>query len=312
MGKVNLDALIPREDFEVKDVPDNTGGRNIPAISINELKEGSFFFSYIRKPDFQRETSEWDAEKICGLIDSFVAGDLIPAIILWKNSGTYTFVIDGAHRLSALAAWVNDDYGDGKISRNFFGSTPEEQIAIAGKTRTLVNKTVGSYADFQLATTRPDKVRVDIVTRARNLGVLAVQLQWVYGDAQKAENSFFKINQEASPIDDTEFSLLKARKQPNGLYARAIIRSGKGHKYWSKFETAKQSMIESLAQSVNDVLFAPPYKTPLKTLDLPIAGKKNSSRASALILDFVNMVNKVGKDTQLPPDQDGEKTIEFL
>jgi len=45
---------------------------------------------------------------------------LIPAIILW-NSGRYIFTIDGAHRLSALIAWVLDDYGDGIISQTFFG-----------------------------------------------------------------------------------------------------------------------------------------------------------------------------------------------
>ena len=31
------------------------------------------------------------------------------------------FVIDGAHRLSALMAWVNDDYGNGILSKSFFG-----------------------------------------------------------------------------------------------------------------------------------------------------------------------------------------------
>jgi hypothetical protein len=33
---------------------------------------------------------------------------LIPAIILWRSTGGYLFVIDGSHRLSALSAWVND------------------------------------------------------------------------------------------------------------------------------------------------------------------------------------------------------------
>jgi hypothetical protein len=28
----------------------------------------------------------------------------------------YIFVIDGGHRLSALRAWMEDDYGDGTIS----------------------------------------------------------------------------------------------------------------------------------------------------------------------------------------------------
>lgn len=74
-----------------------------------------------RKPDFQRETNEWDAERVCTLVECFVNGDLIPSIILWNTPKSYTFVIDGSHRLSALAAWINDDYGDGNISKTFFG-----------------------------------------------------------------------------------------------------------------------------------------------------------------------------------------------
>ena len=43
------------------------------------------------------------------LIESFLDGELIPAVILWQ-SATHIFVIDGGHRLSALLAWAHDDY----------------------------------------------------------------------------------------------------------------------------------------------------------------------------------------------------------
>ncbi len=82
--RVNLDALIPREDFEVLDIV-TSGGRQTDALTINNLSKNDFFFSAIRKPDFQRETSEWDPEKICDFIISFIEGDLIPAIILWRS-----------------------------------------------------------------------------------------------------------------------------------------------------------------------------------------------------------------------------------
>lgn len=62
------------------------------------------------------------------LVKSFIEGELIPAIILWRSSGNYIFVIDGSHRLSALASWINDDYGDGPISMEYYGGEiPEEQ-----------------------------------------------------------------------------------------------------------------------------------------------------------------------------------------
>lgn len=103
---VNLDALIPREDFAI------SGGRDWAKpdrIQISELRPSGFFYSQLRKPDFQRETANWSPEKIEDFIKTFLEGDLIPAIILW-SAGETIFVIDGAHRLSALIAWVHDDY----------------------------------------------------------------------------------------------------------------------------------------------------------------------------------------------------------
>ena len=67
MSKVNLDALIPREDFEIEEV--TQAGTKKNTISIEDLKSDSFFFLNLRKPDFQRETNEWDGRKICQLLE---------------------------------------------------------------------------------------------------------------------------------------------------------------------------------------------------------------------------------------------------
>jgi hypothetical protein len=47
---VNLDALIPREDFAVTDPSKST---SVDRISIAHL-DGQYFASDLRKPDFQR------------------------------------------------------------------------------------------------------------------------------------------------------------------------------------------------------------------------------------------------------------------
>jgi hypothetical protein len=313
MAKINLDALIQREDFEVQDTINP--GKKKETISIEDLKPDSFFFSNIRKPDFQRETNEWDGRKIADFIESFLDGDLIPALILWRSPSGYVFVIDGSHRLSSLAAWINDDFGDGKISKMFYdGIIPEDQIQLAEETKRLIRKRIGSYDDFKLALTNPEKVHNNIIQRAKNLSALAIQLQWVEGDANKAESSFFKINQQAAPINKTELVLLESRKKPNCIAARAIIRSGKGHKYWSGFTSQNQLRVQELAKEVNAILFAPPLQTPIKTLDIPIGGKIYSAQTLPLILDFVNIVNNVSptfKDTLLD-DISGEETIKYL
>lgn len=139
-----------------------------------------------------------------------------------------------------MAAWVNNDYGDGSISRQFNGTIPQDQQRVTGETRTMIRRRIGDFEDYELAASNPSKYSQKIVERSRNLAALAIQLQWVEGDATKAETSYFKINQEAAPINKTELVLLRARKKPNALAARAIIRSGTGHKYWSKFAASKQ------------------------------------------------------------------------
>lgn len=309
---VSLDALIPREAFEIKDQYERNMGRSILTIGIRDLEQSSFFYPFLRKPDFQRETNEWDAAKICEFIESFLDGDLIPAVILWRGSSHY-FVVDGSHRLSSLLAWINDDYGDGKISKQFYdGNITDEQKEAAKETRKLIKEKIGAYKDYQSLTSQAGQVNPKMLERTRNLGASAISLQWVEGDARKAEESFFKINQKAAPISETEMRLLQARKTPNGVAARAIVRSGNGHKYWSDFSEDKQDEIEAVAQEIHQLIFQPKLSNPIKTLDVPIVGNLSSSDKLELILEFINIVNNISTDNQLGEDLTGEKTIELL
>lgn len=74
---VNLDALIPREDFAAPTTPHK--GTPIGTIGMGMLRE-EFFAQSFRKPDFQRETSNWTPQKIVDLIAAFLDGDLIPRL----------------------------------------------------------------------------------------------------------------------------------------------------------------------------------------------------------------------------------------
>ena len=198
--------------------------------------------------------------------------DLIPSVILWQ-AGQYTFVIDGAHRLSALIAWANDDYGDGFISQAFFGhEIDDEQIKKADQTRRYVNGLVGSYAEYQKAVKNPEESNPELLKQANRLARLSLQLQWVKGNLAKAEDSFFTINQKATPISETEISLLKSRKKPHAMASRAILRAGAGHKYWNCFDEIIQKEIEKLAKEINSSLFSPKLETPIKTLDFASCG----------------------------------------
>lgn len=313
---VNLDALIVRADFAAD--TDRTGGNPRADISITDLDRG-FFSSDLRKPDFQRETTQWSPQKIADLLRAFINGDLIPAVILWQR-GQEIFVIDGAHRLSALIAWLRDDYGDRASSTHFFGSQiPPEQLAIAERTRRLVNKEIGPYSRFKgLADVRDVSDADRRVMSA--LGRNSLVVQWVPAkDAASAEASFFKINQAAQPIDPTERRILQSRNAANAIAARCVVRGGKGHKYWSKFPELKSAEIEALGAEIYDALFKPPLTDPVTTLDLPVAGRGYNQLPFAF--DLTNLCNGVPLperadskrvDDPLNFDSDGSQTIEFL
>jgi Protein of unknown function DUF262 len=306
-ASVNLDALIPREDFLVE-----TTGSESPekhTIQISELEKDAFFFGALRKPDFQRETGEWEPKRVMGLISTFIRNDLIPAVILWKNR-ELLFVIDGSHRLSALIAWVQNDYGDGERSQKFFNHMiPDEQAKAADKTREMIEKEFGSYADHKAAIADPSKYGPDVVARARQFGSLSLALQWVRGDATTAEASFVRINQQAAMITPQELELIKSRKKPNAIAARAIIRKGTGHKYWSLFAPKAQQEIEEIATDIHGLIFEPALKSPIKSLDMPAGGSVYSSPALRMIFDFITLsVDTVSSKD----DPTGEKTVEYL
>lgn len=267
---VNLDAMILREDFATSH-GEAQSFEKTEKITLRELAPDGFIGRLLRKPDFQRETNHWTPEQVVSLLKCFVNGDLIPSVILWK-SDRHFFVIDGGHRLSVLKAWVADDYGDGPISQPFFGyEISAEQKRVAKRVRDMVEREIGTWQHFQLKMGSSDlsPAQEKIVN---TIAVRGLQIQWVEGDAEKAETSFFNINTQGTPLDDIEELLLKGRKKAISIAARAIIRAGKGHKYWSYFNKDISEKIEASAEKIHSILFDPELQRPIKTLDLPLGG----------------------------------------
>jgi hypothetical protein len=312
---VNLDALIKREDFAASDA-ESSSFENVSTISLRDFTTGGLIGPSLRKPDFQRETNHWSPEQVVSLLECFVNGDLIPSVILWQ-SPTYLFVIDGGHRLSVLKAWIDDDYGDGPTSQTFFGyHISAEQKKNATKVRALVNKKIGSWQHFT-AKVQDENLDPNERKKINALVTRGLPIQWVKGDADKAESSFFKINTKGTPLDSIEELLLKSRKKPISIAARAIIRAGKGHRYWSSFEKPKADHIEELSGRLHSILFDPEIKSPIKTLDLPLGGPKGVRTALQTLIDIALIAtrNQQGSpknvfDTE--DDEDGTATISVL
>ena len=307
---VNLDALIPREDFAAQSGP--ARGTPTGTISIASLADDSFLVESLRKPDFQRETSNWTPQKIVELIAAFLDGDLIPAIILWR-SGQYVFVIDGAHRLSAVLAWIYNDYGAGSRSRAFFDNqVPEEQLKLAEQTRKLVEKEVGTYESYRDARRTMAYAEGRLKERLGGLAANSFIAQWVPAvDAEGAEKSFFKINQSPTPVDPIEKRILKARRTAAAIATRAITHGGVGHKYWGDFSAATQQEVERLGGEIYNALYLPPMGgLPLKSSDVPVGGRGYNSLP--FVFDFVNLVNGIGSKDEADADGDGSATVEYM
>lgn len=114
------------------------------------------------------------------------------------------FVVDGGHRLSVLKAWVEDDYWDGPISYAFFGKDiPKSQKKVADKARKLINEKIGSFKHVQSKLAHPD-LESEEKKKLNAVISRALSIQWVSGDAEKAESSFFKINTEGTPIKNKQ------------------------------------------------------------------------------------------------------------
>ena len=96
-----------------------------------------------------------------------------------------------------MGAWINDDYGDNNISLDYYEKIYTSRAKrIAEYTRTLVNERIGSFKDYQKARRNPDGVPQYILDNVKNLGAIALQIQWVEGDSATSR----KIISKNKPI----------------------------------------------------------------------------------------------------------------
>ena len=129
-------------------------------------------------------------------------------------------------------------------------------------------------------------------------------------------NSFFAINSQGTPLDETETLLIRNRRKPVAIAARAIVRAGTGHPYWSSFNQKNQKEVVERAAELYQIIFEPEITTPLKTLDLPLGGSSSPVDALAVLLDFLTVANSKHVD-QIDPeaysdDDSGDETVRVL
>jgi Protein of unknown function DUF262 len=308
MSKVNLDALIPKADFIAEGTSDKKNSK-LDAIYLFHLAKNNDFSIYhlLKKPDFQRETNEWDTKRIADLVDCFINGGFIPSIILWENQETgLIYVIDGAHRLSALISYINNDYGYGSISHEFnrYAGIADSDKDLAKQTEDYINKTIGSYQDVISS----GGAKADGLKRGH------FDVQIITGNVKIAEESFFKINAQGVVLTPTEKALCKAREYPSCIATRVIMKGMSSHQYTKNFHADNQKNVTDVGVEVNTLLFTPPYNEEAKSTILhhPLGGSPTNGMPMVFeLMKLINVKYKNGK-TEEKDVMNGSETFDYL
>lgn len=302
--EVYLDHLIPRENLRykrAKNTDDLEAQNEPPLLRISDLV-GDHLSSrrrILRKPDFQRPTWAWVPADCVSLLDSVVKGQVIPSIIMWSSDDSgFDFILDGAHRISVVMAWLLNDWGDRLPSDSYGDDQKEADIkSIAREVREIVNIKIGSFESYKAANDEfdkivdegndiPRKVMEPIIFekaqfyRRLQKGV-GFHILWVGGDYESAEKSFLKINKSGKQLDEWETKLIENR---NSSFARAVMSIPNVdvvEHYWpqpqvdeipdeAKILQGKVTEIVSGIRGINSKLFAPPKPTMFTKLGWPL------------------------------------------
>lgn len=294
-NKVHLDHLIQRLSIryfenELPEISAPLAKRmHDPFIRFNDIK--SEWFLRLKKPDFQRETNAWSPIQCRDFIESVFLGRIIPSIILWKSEENgITYILDGAHRLSIIKAWMTDDYGD-KADEYYERRDKSHIHKIAEETRISINSRIGSFQEFRTSYDKLQKLIKEGEAPKKKMkereflqanfysdvigSNSSLYAQYETGNYESAEQSFLRINRQGQALDPWEATLIEYRK---GSYSRSIMHianGGESGHYWpnQNLNEEDQKKVDTFSKFSNDIyikLFVPPFAIPIQELTVPI------------------------------------------
>lgn len=319
--KVHLDHIIPRESLRWVDVkkdqePYQHFKRNpMTKLLFKDLADrGEILpiFPLLRKPDFQRETSAWNPDDCVRLLESIVKGLIIPSLIVWKSpDNSFLYILDSAHRISVMRAWVIDDWGD-KATEDYYERHEyfDEIRQAAQVVRARINAQIGSYDDFTTAgknyftASKEGSPRDRLSKKEYERGVFYTEMlqeagfhiQEVSGDYEVAEASFLRINKSGQPLDDWETTLIENR---NSSFARAVmsVANGGAGRYWPESTQddaldSKSGIITKISGELHRRIFVPPLKTPIHDANVPFIATSKFFPKHAYLLELFPVIMK--------------------
>lgn len=321
--KVYLDHLISRQSIRYvqrdsshqirEQYPRQRRRSPDPYLRYSDI--GGDWFSRIRKPDFQRETSAWSAIQCVEFLESVIRGRIIPSLILWQSEENGSiYVLDGAHRLSVIRAWMVDDWGDS--SDDYYERRDLGEIHFAAKeTKSLVKHRIGRYSEYEQAYHEREQIiknggtpRTAMPPRHFDMasiygdmviGNQTLFVQWEEGDYESAEQSFLRINRQGQPLQPWEATLIEFR---NSSYARTIMSIANGGEtghYWPEPHEDEKAEYWALAEdfpskakSISTRLFVPPFRGPIKDLTVPMVVAPAYFQKHQYLLELIPLIGE--------------------
>ncbi len=268
------------------------------------------FVSQLRKPDFQRATLSWTPQDCVMLIQSMVERLVVPSIVMWTSPlSTYRYILDGAHRVSVVMAWLTDDWGEKAAAEVAETEEEEEQIKkAASEVREKLRQGVGFFTDLRadydefkrisdsggdaledLGEQRHQRALfyADYIGKQSNFPVL-----WVEGDYNRAEQSFLRINNSGQGLSEWEKRVIEYRNSSAMRVIMSVANSSSAEHYWpalSRTDTQREQLASQISEIHDGIrhlrtsLFEPPLGRPFRPGIVPMLGMPNPGGKADLL-----------------------------
>jgi len=198
------------------------------------------------KADNQRSTECWSVQEIANFIEDCTEDQNINLCILyWKDIHGNIYIIDGAHRLSCIYAWINRYFADEQVPQApNFNDQQKQDI------RYLRNY-LGDLADFQKICTD-----AEFAEKKSKLGDIKISFRQVLGTPEDARRVFQSINSDTKRLDKYEEYHLRSRGSDAyyAIYACCYINDNKSN--LEELQYTRLNELIELGERIHQLLFS--------------------------------------------------------
>ncbi len=198
------------------------------------------------KADNQRSTECWSVQEIANFIEDCTEDQNINLCILyWKDIHGNIYIIDGAHRLSCIYAWINRYFADEQVTQAPNFNDPQKQDI-----RYLRNY-LGDLADFQRICTD-----AEFAEKKSKLEDIKISFRQVLGTPEDARRVFQSINSDTKRLDKYEEYHLRNRGSDAyyAIYACCYINDNKSN--LEELQYTRLNELIELGERIHQLLFS--------------------------------------------------------